>query len=105
METQGTEILHPNIVRALITSETRKRILCFLSNYPDGGTYLQEIVKRTMISHSNVLGAIFGNDKNYSISSSLTSLGLVEVLKDGRFRYFKITSEGLRSIEKFDLKA
>jgi predicted transcriptional regulator with HTH domain len=87
----------PRIVRSLVTSRNRKRVLGCISRFNEEGTYLQEIVKETGISHSNVLGAIFGSSRDYSMDLSLKSLGLVDVIEDGRYRYYKITDKGLKS--------
>jgi predicted transcriptional regulator with HTH domain len=90
--------IRPRIIRSFASSETRKKVICYLAKYPEGGTYLEEIVKETGISHSNALGAIFGDGKDYSRGSSLINLGLVDIIKDGKYRYYKISELGIRSI-------
>lgn len=92
--------LRPQIVRALVSSETRKKTLYYLSKYPEG-SYLEQIVKETGISHTNVLGAIFGGTKDYSKDLALSPLGLVDVIVVGRHRYYRLTPVGSKIIDEF----
>lgn len=82
------------ILRSLATSETRRKLLLYLFNNPQKFHYLEEIVKSTGLSHSNVLGAIIGDGKNYSETLSLVSLGLVDVVVNDGYRYYRLTDVG-----------
>ena len=42
----------PEVVRALVRSENRRKILMYLSKHPKRESYLEEIVKETGISRS-----------------------------------------------------
>jgi len=86
--------LHPEIVRALVRSENRRKILMYLLEHPKRESYLEEIVKETGISHSNVLGTIKGDRNKYSRKLSLKTLGLVRVIENNGFRYYKLTEDG-----------
>ena len=84
----------PEVVRALVRSENRRKILMYLSKHPKRESYLEEIVKETWISHSNVLGTIRGNGNKYSRKLSLKTLGLVRVIENNGFKYYKLTEDG-----------
>jgi len=87
--------LTSKILRSLAASENRRKLLLYLSNNPQKLHYLEELVRNINISHSNVLGALFGDSKNYSKSSSLVSLGLVEAIATDGYKYYRLTEVGL----------
>ncbi|NJE29465.1 transcriptional regulator [Thermococcus sp. 18S1] len=86
--------IDPFVIRSINRSELRKRILLYLDEIYPSPTYLSEIARVVKSDPSNVKGALVGLGNRYNGHSSLVSLGLVEVVTDGGFKYYRLTEYG-----------
>jgi len=90
----------PFVIRSINRSELRKRILFYLDQIYPSPTYLSEIARMVKSDPSNVKGALSGLGNRYNGSSSLVSLGLVEIVNDDRgFKYYRLTEYGRRVVK------
>ncbi len=89
----------PFVIRSINRSELRKRILLYLAEIHPSSAYLSEIARIVKSDPSNVKGALTGLGNRYNGSSSLVSLGLVEVVNDNGFKYYRLTDYGKRVVQ------
>jgi len=89
----------PFVIRSINRSELRKRILLYLAEIYPSSTYLSEIARIVKSDPSNVKGALTGLGNRYNGSSSLVSLGLVEVVNDNGFKYYRLTDYGKKVVQ------
>lgn len=91
--------IDPFIIRSINRSELRKRILLYLNEIYPTATYLAEIARVVKSDPSNVKGALLGLGNRYNGYSSLVSLGLVEVIEDSGFKYYRLSEYGKKVVE------
>ncbi|WP_461863170.1 helix-turn-helix domain-containing protein [Thermococcus sp.] len=91
--------IDPFVIRSINRSELRKRILLYLNEIYPSSTYLAEIARVVKSDPSNVKGALIGLGNRYNGSSSLVSLGLVEIVERDGFKYYRLTDYGKKVVE------
>lgn len=91
--------MDPFVIRSINKSELRKRILLYLYEIHPNASYLAEISRIIRSDPSNVRGALIGLGNRYNGSSSLVSLGLVEVLERDGFKYYRLSDYGKKVVE------
>jgi len=91
--------MDPFVIRAINRSELRKRILTYLYEIYPNSSYLAEISRVIRSDPSNVKGALIGLGNKYNGSSSLVSLGLVEVIEREGFKYYRLSDYGKKVVE------
>ncbi len=92
-------LIDPMIVRSLNRSDLRRKILFYLYKIYPNVAYLSEIAKAVKSDPSNVLGCLKGMGERYRDNFSLISLGLVEVVKIGNYKYYRLTEYGKKVVE------
>jgi len=91
--------IDPFVIRSINRSELRKKILLYLDEIYPTPTYLSEIARMVKSDPSNVKGALIGLGNRYNGHSSLVSLGLVEVVTDRGFKYYRLTDYGKKVVQ------
>ena len=91
--------IDPFVIRSINRSELRKRILLYLYEIYPSPTYLAEIARVVRSDPSNVKGALVGLGNRYNGHSSLVSLGLVEIIEENGFKYYRLSEYGKRVVE------
>ncbi len=90
----STMFIAPFVIRSINRSGLRKKILLYLDQIYPSPTYLSEIARAVKSDPSNVKGALIGLGNRYNGHSSLVSLGLVEVVTEKGFKYYRLTEYG-----------
>jgi len=70
----------PLVEKALRRSYAKRRIVEYLSIHGFG--YISQIATNTLVTPTNVLGAMKGMKNRYNAGDSLVALGIVEEMKD-----------------------
>lgn len=88
--------LEPLVLRSLIKSRVRSKIIEYLARKHPNPAYLAEIEKATKSSRTHILGAIFGKSEKYSEIYALAPLGRVNVINDNGFKFYALTERGFK---------
>ena len=84
---------------SLKRSNIRAKILIYLnSNNGTTGATMYEITRAVDSNYVNVKGALYGNNKGYSLDDSLLKLGLVSSTADNNRIIFRITQKGIEAL-------
>jgi hypothetical protein len=84
----------------------RRDILKLLLEIHPESSYPADIARKIDATPSNVIGALRGaswGEKRYDHSFSLTSLGLVEVVKINGQKFYRVSEKGMEVAKFFDL--
>lgn len=76
-------------------SRLRAEVLSYLSKAHPNPSYPHEIAKGLGTSRAHVVGALVGMNTRYAEDNSLVALELVEILREERYKYYKVTEKGL----------
>ncbi len=91
--------IDPHILRALNKSELRKKVLFHLYKISPNHTYLSELARAVKSDPSNVLGCLRGLGSRYKDNSSLVEMGLVEIIKNNGYTYYRLCEDAREIVE------